>query len=276
MSRPTARPARLAASLAFLVGAFGLAACAEDRSASDVVDGESASSEDELNAGPTAWYRLRSSGGSLSIEPVSGGSVRCAGGEESARCAITSVDLRRAVPAATLADARSRLDVLALEDSVLVLGRTSVRPGPSTAEPRFSTMRLLASRVFENVARVSPDGELYQVTRLETPTRCKLARPLPSPRGSLAPPMIETFDGTCEHKATRLVGEGSFEIDQPDWNGGQPQGALRAEAAAASVSTDLAEGDPVIVVGSWVSSDGPLSRPTPGQVWRDMKHILAR
>jgi hypothetical protein len=278
MSRSTAALSRLGMFLVLATGAACTAAPASP-AAGDVGDEESGSSVDELNAGPSSWFRVSSAGGTLTVEPLDGGSVRCAGGDEAPRCAITSVDVRRAgVPASSLDDARSRIATLVAEDSVLVFGRTVVRAatgaGTTTAEPRLGTLRLLAARVFENVARVSLDGELYAVTRLAAPTRCTLARELPSPRGSFAPPMVELFDGTCEHKATRLVGQGSFDLDQPDWAGAQQQPVMQA-AAASSLSLDLAVGDQVVVVGRWVSADAPLSRPQPTQVWRDMKHTLA-
>lgn len=279
MSRTSQKSFRLAV---LALGALALAACADERSSGDVDEAGEASSEDELDGVKPAWFRLHAEEGALFMSPVAGGTMACASGETAARCAVTKLDLKRSgVSAEAIDQAGARVLTLAQEDGVLVFGRPLVRAiGP--AEARVKTHRLVASRVYENVARVSLDGELLAVTKLETPAPCQLARELPSPRGALAPPIVETFDGTCAHKATRIGTDTSFDIDEPDWVGAQPVAAAPAPAGmmatssvATGVGTDLAQGDAVLVVGRWTSAGAPISRPQPKQIWRDMKHTMA-
>ncbi len=261
--------------------ALALVACADER-ASEVDDAAEAATEDELNGVAPAWYRLHAEQDALSMELVTGATMTCAAGDVAARCAITSIDLKRSgVSPDAIDEARTRVATLAQEDGVLVFGRPVVRMiGP--AEARVKTLRLVASHVYENVARVSLDGELVAVTKLETPAPCQLARELPSPRGALAPPFVETFDGTCAHKATRLGTDTSFDIDEPDWGGAQPMGAAPVGAAsmaatvATGVGSDLAQGDAVLVVGRWTNAGAPIARTQPKQIWRDMKHTVVR
>lgn len=260
------RPAAWISGL--VMAALALGACAAPSSD----DGDSLEQdESEATSAPLSWYRLRTGDGTLAIESLAGGAVTCADGATAARCPITFVDVRRAgIDAGD--EARARIQTLAMEDGVVALGRTFVRATTDDTGTKTKTLRFLASRVYENVLRTSADGDLYEVTRLDAPAPCTLARSLPSPRGALAPPIVETFQGSCANRATKVGAAQSFVIDDPDWQAGRPTAA----DLATRLTTDLVEGDSVLVVGRWVSSDGPISRPQPQQVWRDMKRTLAR
>ncbi len=255
--------------LSGLVAAVLLGACAAP-SSDDGAEASLEQSESEATGVTPAWYRVRNEEGALALEPVAGGTMTCANGEAAARCQVAFVDVKRAgIEAGD--EARARIATLAQEDGVMVLGRAYVRT-TGQGEERTKTLRLLASRVYENVARASTDGDLYEVTRLEAPAPCTLARSMPSPRGALAQPIVETFDGSCAHRAKKLTSTDSFVIDEPNWESARPAGP--AKELADGVTTDLSQGDAVVVVGRWLSSDGPISRPRPQQVWRDMKHLL--
>ncbi len=251
--------------------AVSAAACAAPPAEGDEDVGQE---ESEQTSTPPAWYRVRvAEGDTLAVEPVSGGTMRCAAGDESPRCAVSFVDVRRAGIGPEIGDeARARIGSLAKDDAVMVLGRPSVRTY-GQGEQATRSLRLLATRIYENVARASMDGDLYEITRLETPTPCRLTRMIPSPRGVLAAPLLEAFDGTCAHQARKIATSDTFDIDTPDWR--TDSGPI-APPVVAGLDEDLAQGSSVVVVGRLVGTAGPVSRPRPAQVWRDMKRSLSR
>lgn len=262
---------RLVALAGASLVAVSAVACAAPPAESDDDVGQE---ESEQTSTPPAWYRVRAAeGDALAVEPVAGGSMRCAAGDESPRCAVSFVDVKRAGIATDVGDeARARIGSLAKEDAVMILGRPSVRTY-GQGEQATRSLRLLATKVYENVARASMDGELYEITKLPAPTPCRLTRSIPSPRGVLAAPLLEAFDGTCAHQARKIATSAIFEIDTPDWR--TDNGPLAAPVVA-GLDEDLAQGSSVVVVGRLVGSDGPVSRPRPAQVWRDMKRSLSR
>jgi hypothetical protein len=269
-------PARLTSPLplrlaALFAGSLLAVACAATPGEEDDDIGQD---EAEQTSVPTAWYRVRAAeNDALAVEPVTGGTMRCAAGDESPRCTVAFVDVKRAgISPEVGEEARARIGNLAKEDAVMVLGRAAVRT-TGAGEQQKKSLRLLATRVYENVARASADGELYEITKLPTPAPCRLTRSIPSPRGALAAPLLEGFDGTCAHQARKIGSSDAFAIDKPEWR--TDMGPLAAPVVA-GLDEDLAQGNGVVVVGRLVSSDGPMSRPRPAQVWRDMKRSLSR
>lgn len=246
-------------SLVAVASALALPACAAE---ADDAGGEPATEvdESEANAVAPAWYRVRSVEHALFLEPANGGEMTCADGTSSARCPLVTLDLRRL---GLEPEARARVEALAQEDVVLAHGRAVPRRIREAKQ-----LRLVATRLFENLLRVTPQGDLYEVTRLPQPTTCTLARELPSPRGVLAPPAVETFEGTCLHHVRKLGSPEAFDLDEPNW---ASRASLLPQGAAEGVLSDLAANEPVVVNGRWLSRErAPLSRPAPVQIWRDV------
>ncbi len=222
---------------------------------------ESAETESAYTARPrAAYYQVVERGGRLYAQLANATATPCADGRSDVRCPLAEVDF---TALRLSAQRRDEVNALLPEDVILVYGKpqTVVRGGAKQ-------MRLVATRAFENLLRVFPEGDLYEVTKAPAPSACELARMVPAPPRVFAPPSLQTFHGTCTHVARALNSVRTFSVDEPNWASREP---WLPPGASADVALDLDAGASVIANGHWMSYlDAPFTHPTPVQIWRDV------
>jgi hypothetical protein len=158
---------------------------------------------------------------------------------------------------------QAEVNALLPEDVILVYGKPQ-----AVVKGGAKVMRLVATRAFENLLRVFPEGDLYEVTKMRAPATCDLAQMVAARPGVFAPPTLQVSQGTCTHSARALNSVQTFAVDEPNWASRErwlPVGA------SADVVADLDDGASVIANGHWMSNrSAAFSHPTPVQIWRDV------
>lgn len=222
---------------------------------------DSAEAESAATARPrAAYYQVVERGGRLYAQLANATATPCADGRSDVRCPLAEVDLTalRLSP-----ERRDAVNALLPEDVILVYGKPQAVVRSGTKQ-----MRLVATRAFENLLRVFPEGDLYEITKAPAPAACELARMVAAPPGVFAPPTLRTFQGTCTHIARALNSARTFAVDEPNWASREP---WLPAGASVDVTLDLDAGASVIANGHWMSNlDAPFTHPTPVQMWRDV------
>jgi hypothetical protein len=247
-----------------LVSMAALSACA---SADDVAPDQVGAEESAASVLPrAAYYRIVEVGGSLYAQLANATSTPCADGSTNVRCPLADVNF----DALRLSAARKAQVVASLpQDIVLVYGT----PQTATVVGK-KQLRLVASRAFQNLLRVFPEGPLLEVTQLSQSTTCRLATFTPPRPGVFAAPTLSVASGTCTHAVRPLNSVRKFAVDEPDWSSRErwlPVGATE------DVVADLQAGASVIANGRWESNqNAAFARPSPVQIWRDVSRIGAQ
>lgn len=252
-------PMRTSSLVAFALLGLAAAACAAP---ADAPVDEVGAAESGYTTHPRAgWYRVRESVGKLYVQLANAPNTLCASDNKLDRCSVGEIDLSAL---GLDADRQKEVEAMYREDIILLYGKAYAVDNGGGGK----TLRLVATRAYQNLLRVFPQGNLYEVTKLKEPTACKLARMVSAGPGVFAPPSLETFDGTCTHHARKLNSVQRFDVDEPDWEEDEqwlPFGATM------DVVDDLEAGESVITNGNWMSyMDAPFTHPSPVQIWRDV------
>lgn len=250
-------PTKLTAFIFLLLAACTAAPDDDARSegAESVETGESAATR-------ARWYLVKEAGGKLKIQEANGTSLRCADGKLDVRCSVGRIDLSalKLSPAAVAAVAGRYAN-----DTMMVYGTTA-----TYTDQGKSVFRVNATKAYESLLNVFPEGSIFAYTKLQTPVPCTLAYMEATP-GVVAPMKLLTRPATCGYRVVKLNSAQSFNADAPLFEELEP---WVPSGSTEDLVDDLERGDTVLVEASLMSMRNvPFEAAEPNRAWRDVRHL---